>query len=363
MLEKGLELIKYIDTFGYDAYIVGGFVRDHILGIESNDVDICTNATPKDIRDIFNEACLPNDDYGSVRVIYKGVRFEITTFRKEYTYVNNRRPSEVKYINNLEEDLKRRDFTINTICMDKDGKIIDLFNGVNDINKRKIKTVSNAYDKFTEDSLRILRAVRFATKLGFKLSDEVIIAIKETKHLLKDLSYTRKKEELEKIFTSPNVRDGVSLITKLGLENELEIQKIKRVPLFDDVLGVWAYLNVQDIYPFTNNEKDQINDIRACFKLINTDPFPLYTYGLYPNLVAGHMKGISRKEITKNYDELPIHSRKDIAIHNMDIAKLLNKQPGPYLKEIVIDLESKIVNSELNNDNNVIVDYILKNYN
>ena len=104
MLKTALKLIKKIEENGYQAYIVGGFVRDKILGISSNDIDICTSARPSDIRNIFPTSCLPNEDYGSVTVIIKNIRFEITTFRKEITYINNRKPVEFEYIDNLLED-------------------------------------------------------------------------------------------------------------------------------------------------------------------------------------------------------------------------------------------------------------------
>ena len=126
MQEAALKFIKEINSHGYESYIVGGFVRDYLLGIESHDIDIATNATPKEIKEIFEDSCLPAEDYGSVTVISKGIRFEITTFRKDISYINNRRPAEVKYIDNLKDDLLRRDFTINAICMDESGQIIDL---------------------------------------------------------------------------------------------------------------------------------------------------------------------------------------------------------------------------------------------
>ena len=129
MLNTALKLIKTIEEHGYIAYIVGGFVRDQLLGITSNDIDICTSARPSDIRNIFPNSCLPNEAYGSITVVIKNIRFEITTFRKEIRYLNNRKPIEFEYIDDLMEDLKRRDFRINTICMDKDGKVIDLLNG------------------------------------------------------------------------------------------------------------------------------------------------------------------------------------------------------------------------------------------
>ena len=188
MLNTSLKVLKKIEEHGFKAYIVGGFVRDYLLGRESLDVDIATDATPMDIKQIFNDIFIPKVEYGSVTVFVHNTRFEITTFRRELTYINNRKPVEFEYINDLLEDLKRRDFTINTICMNSAGEIIDLLNGKEDLDQKEIKTVGNSHDKFEEDSLRILRAIRFATILDFKLSKEVKEAIKYTKKYLRNLS-------------------------------------------------------------------------------------------------------------------------------------------------------------------------------
>lgn len=228
MLDIALKLLDEITSYGFQAYIVGGFVRDYILGIESNDIDINTNATPKEIKNIF-DSCLPNEDYGSVTVIKKGVRFEITTFRKEMSYLDNRRPSQIEYIDDLYQDLLRRDFTINTLCMNKDGEIIDFLGGRSEIDSRVVKTVGNAKTRFEEDSLRILRAVRFATILDFKLDKETRDAIIDTRELLKNLSYYRKKEELDKIFGSSNADKGISLLLDLGLDKYLELDNLDKV--------------------------------------------------------------------------------------------------------------------------------------
>ena len=174
MLDKSLKILNIIEDKGYQAYIVGGFVRDYILGVSSSDVDICTNATPKEIKDIFGDSYIPNEEYGSITVIYENIRFEITTFRREYDYLDNRRPSRIEYTDSIIEDLQRRDFTINTLCMNKHGEVVDLLNNRADIDNRIIKTVGDSYTRFSEDALRILRAVRFATVLGFKLDTEGI---------------------------------------------------------------------------------------------------------------------------------------------------------------------------------------------
>ena len=229
MYRTALDLLKEINSHGYTAYIVGGYPRDLYLNRESLDIDICTNATPKDLRNIFGDIMLPKENYGSVTVIKNKIRFEITTFRRDIKYENNRTPLEIEYINDLETDLKRRDFTINTICMDKDGKIIDLLDGRSDLKKCEINTVGDSVSKFSEDSLRILRAVRFATILDFRLSNDVKEAILKTKHLLRNLSYQRKKEELDKIFGSIHVKYGVKLLLELGLDEELELTDRKSV--------------------------------------------------------------------------------------------------------------------------------------
>ena len=178
MLDNALKLIKKFTEHNYKAYIVGGFVRDYLLGRESQDVDVCTNATPKEIKEVFPDSFLPTDDYGSVVVNQYGIRFEITTFRKEFNYENHRRPIEIEYIDDLYQDLLRRDFTINAICIDENGEVIDFLGGRDDLNRKLIRTVGDADERFEQDALRILRAIRFATILDFQLDGDVVEAIR-----------------------------------------------------------------------------------------------------------------------------------------------------------------------------------------
>lgn len=362
MFEMALKLLEKIEESGFRAYIVGGFVRDYILGIDSNDIDVCTNARPKDIRDIFKDACLPTEDYGSITVILKNIRFEITTFRKENFYLKHRKPESIEFIDNLEEDLKRRDFLMNTLCIDREGKVIDILNGKEDIKNRLIQTVGNSYQKFTEDALRILRAVRFATILQFHLSDEVKDAILKTKSLLKEISYQRKKEELDRIFTSVNVKEGVELLLELGLDYELELSNLDKVSNFDDLIGIWAQLEVSDAYPFTNNEQELIDNIRKALTMNNLNHRVLYTYGLYVNSIAANIKGVSKRDVTYQYNNLPIKCRSDIVLDGNEISTILGKEPGPYLKEILNDLENKILSLELENDRDKIEEYLMVYY-
>ena len=364
MLDSALKLLKEITSHSYKAYIVGGFVRDYLLGIESNDIDICTNATPKEIKEIFSDSCLPNEDYGSVIVEKRGIRFEITTFRKEIEYSDNRRPVEIKYIDDLYQDLLRRDFVINTLCMDENGKILDYLGGREDLNNKVIRTIGSASDKFSEDCLRILRAIRFATILGFELDDEVKNAIIETKYLLKNLSYNRKRDELDKIFTSPNYKNGIKLILELGVDKELEISNLSKVLESGSTssIGIWSIIDVNSNYPFTKNELDIINNIKIVLKNNSFDNMTLYKYGLYVNSVACEIKKFDIKKVTEDYDNLIIKSRDDIDIDSQTIMDILKKSPGKYLKEIYDDLEVLILNKEIENNREEICKYIKDNY-
>ncbi|MDD2435579.1 MAG: hypothetical protein PHO63_04935 [Bacilli bacterium] len=362
MYNTSIKVLKIIIDKGYKAYIVGGYPRDLYLNRKSADVDICTNASPKELKEIFKDIILPSNAYGSVTVVSNNIRFEITTFRKEIKYENNRLPVKIKYIDNLLDDLKRRDFTINTLCMDHDGNIIDLLNGRVDLDNKIIRVVGNARYKLKEDCLRILRAIRFATILDFDLDDNLKKAIKRYGYLLRRLSYFRKKEELDKIFSSPNVLKGIKLIKELELEKYLELSNLDDLVVTTSIIGIWAQLDVLDIYHFNSNERELIIKINELKDKNILDKYNLYQYGLYIASIVGEIKGINKKLITKEYNELAIYNQKDIDINGKEISSLLNKEPGQYLKEVFNDIELKIINNELKNKKSDIKQYLLNKY-
>lgn len=355
-------VLKIFNKYGYEAFIVGGYPRDKILGIKTNDIDICTNALPKEIMEIFDTDGVISDlSYGSVRVIYKGIKFDVTTYRKEIKYEDNRKPIKIKYIKDLKKDLLRRDFTINTICIDKDGKYIDLLGSIKDINNKVITTVGNPRYKLKEDALRILRAIRFAATLNFDIDNKTKIYIKKYGYLLKKLSSFRKREELDKIFLSKYRDKGISLLKELKLTGYLGLDNIDNIVLCDDIIGIWSQINTTSDYIFTKNEMDNINKIREMMKT-GINKYNVYKYGLYVSSVVGNIVGISYKDINDMYNKLPIYSRKDMVVSGNDIAKILNKNPDSYIKDIIIDIEMKIINCELVNDYDIIKKYILDNY-
>ena len=362
MLEHALKVIEEISSHGFKAYLVGGFVRDYILNIQSSDIDITTNATPQNIREMFQEECLPGEDYGSVTVVKRGIRYEITTFRKEIGYADHRKPVEIKYIDDLYQDLLRRDFTINAICMNQNGEIIDYLGGQRDIHNKKITSIGDASMKFEEDALRILRAIRFAAVLGFQLDEEVVHAIHKHKGLLKELSYYRKKSELDKMFGSSHVEDAIDLLLKFGLDKELELSNLEKVHHTNSLIGVWSILNVTEKYPFTNNEKELIQSINEVLPLNNLDPMALYKYGLYVNSVAAEIKEVDIKDVTESYNNLVIKSRSDLEITSDEIMELLDREPGSYLTEVYQDIEKEVLYRRLENDKDSLSRYIVEHY-
>ena len=366
MKEIALEFLKIINSKGYKAYIVGGFVRDYLMQIESHDIDINTNATPKEIKKIFSNIKFSKNineenSYGAVSVIYKNILFEVTTFREEEAYLDNRHPSSIRYINDLETDLQRRDFTINAICMDQDGKIIDPLNGQIDLSNRIIKTIINPSKSFKDDALRILRSIRFATNLNFSLDSNLKLAIKETKKYLKNISYDRKKRELDKIFASIHAKEGINLLKELDLLEFLDLENINRVKDYSDLIGIWSMINSR-VYPFTKNEKELIKNINFVYELDNLNPLVLYKYGLYVNTIAGINKGLSKPEINKAYQELPIKVRSDINITAKEICEIFNKEPSSFLNDVFKQLEIEILTGNLQNVNSILKEYILNHF-
>ena len=363
MKEVVYDILRKIEEHNFKAYLVGGYVRDYLRKQENSDIDICTNATPKDLLDIFKDYKVTLLDYGNIILNIDNLKFEITTFRKELSYKNNRKVVSIEYVNTYEEDIVRRDFTINTICMDKDGNIIDLLNGKKDLNKKIIRSVGDPYFKMKEDSLRMLRAVRFACTLNFKLDNELKNAIVKNKELLRKLSYERKKEELNKIFTSDNKKYGIRLLKELNLEDVLELHDISNVLLTKDTIGIWATIVKKNTYPFTRLEKELMRGVNELLNENIKDPMIMYKYGPYILSIVCDLKKLNKKKYLKMYDSLQIKERCEIKITSEEICELLNRKPGPFLKKIFDKLEKDLLENKVRNNNNEIKKYLFRIYN
>lgn len=357
--DKIIELLNIFYDNGYEAYVVGGYVRDLIMGKESFDIDVCTNATPREMKEIFNEINLPFENYGSVHLSYKNINFEITTYRMDLEYEDKRKPSKIIYTDKLIIDLRRRDFTINTLCMDKDENIIDLLDVSEDIDKKIIKSVGNADKKLKQDSLRILRAIRFATQLDFEIDIELQNAIINNKEAVKDLSFYRKKEELNKIFSSTNALKGIHLLKTFGIDKYLDINLDGEIVKTNDPIGIWAQVNPVNGYPFTNNEKEYLEAISDVLKDKMITDMELYKYGNYVCYIACQILKIDPTHIYDRYDNLPIKSKDDIDVSAREIINILKLDDKSMVKEIINDLEFKIINGSLKNEKRKLYKYLI----
>ncbi len=205
---------------GFKAYLVGGAVRDTLLGKEAHDLDVTTNARPEEVSKIFHKVIPTGIAHGTVTVHFMKKEIEVTTFRTESDYSDGRHPDKVEYTGNIEEDLSRRDFTINAIAADlKDGKLVDPFNGKSDIKKRIIRTVGLPEDRFSEDGLRPIRALRFSAQLNFKIEENTLNAISKPEILKKTqaVSVERFRDELMKLMKAEKPSVSLKLMEESGI--------------------------------------------------------------------------------------------------------------------------------------------------
>lgn len=356
---KILNVLAKLNDDKHSSYVVGGYIRDYLLGNETFDVDIATNYLPKDVKSILGLETSTEDKYGSIHFKDSVYNYDITTFRIEAEY-EDRKPTKFRYTTSLKEDVNRRDFTINALYCDMDGNIIDLVKGMDDINDHVIRAIGDISTKMAEDPLRMLRAIRFATILNFDIEPRLASFIKQNKVLISSLSYSRRKEELDEIFK--NAERGIQLLKEFNILDELEISIPDDIVYCSNPLGIWAQIEFNEGYSFSSNELSIINSVKKILEYGIIDNVVLYQYGLYPSIIAGDILGMFRSYVSEIYTTLPIYSVKDIEISGDEIIEVLGIEPGEKIKNILNDLELRILNKELTNDNNDIKKYILANW-
>ncbi|CRZ35630.1 tRNA nucleotidyltransferase (CCA-adding enzyme) [Herbinix hemicellulosilytica] len=237
--EKVHYIINTLNEHGYEAYAVGGCVRDMILGKDPEDWDITTSAKPQEIKKLFRRTVDTGIMHGTVTVLLDKDHYEVTTYRIDGKYEDYRHPKEVSFTSKLEEDLKRRDFAINAMAYNPHSGIVDLFGGMEDLKNAVIRCVGNASERFEEDALRILRAVRFSAQLGFQIEENTKKAIREKAGLLRNISAERIRMELTKLLVSDNP-DRLRLLYELGISKVI-------MPEFDRMMET-PQKNIHHIY-------------------------------------------------------------------------------------------------------------------
>lgn len=289
--KKAQKVISMLENKGYNAYIVGGCLRDILLGRKSQDIDITTDALPKEIIDVFKDSYKVIETgvkYGTVTVIIEASPIEITTFRSEQDYIDGRRPEKVSFEKDIKADLSRRDFTVNAMAYnDKDG-LIDLFDAKRDLEDKIIRCVGNPRQRFKEDKLRMLRAVRFATTLDFKIEDETFKAIKEYSQYLNEISIERINVELSKMLLVQKPSKAMLLLKKTGLLKNI-------LPVIDDMYGFSQQnpYHEKDLFFHTMDVLDSVrDDLVLRLAALFHDSGKLYTKTVDENNI-GHFYGHS----------------------------------------------------------------------
>ncbi len=243
------KIIKKLNSAGFEGYAVGGCIRDLLLGKEPKDWDITTSAKPEEIQKLFPEHVYENT-FGTVAIKTNSEKpelqlIEVTPYRIEGKYTDKRHPDSVKFADKLEDDLSRRDFTVNAMAMDINGKIIDLFNGQKDLKSKAIRTVGEPEIRFEEDALRLLRAVRFATILGFKIEKKTLETVHKNSDWLIAISKERIRDEFIKIINSDNAYGGILLLHETGLLKHIVPELLEGIGVGQNlhhIYTVWEHL-------------------------------------------------------------------------------------------------------------------------
>ncbi|UUI38075.1 CCA tRNA nucleotidyltransferase [Oceanobacillus oncorhynchi] len=383
IFHKAANIISIIEEHHYEAYFVGGCVRDYIIGRPIHDVDIASSAFPSEIQAIFPKVIPVGIEHGTVIVRYEQESFEVTTYRTEGTYTDHRRPDEVHFVRDIKEDLKRRDFTMNAIAMDANGKVLDPFGGREDIAGRRIQTVGDAADRFKEDALRIIRALRFSSQLGFSIEVNTKEAMKSCRALIDKVAVERLTVELEKLCAGAYFSKAVEYIFELELYHHLPIFKdtpllLKEIEPVASLAPVFAFveLNSESItaadctkaYKCSNQLKQQANtlvDAYHRYKENGIDAWFVYQlprkqWDFFIYLVKQTDKKIIDIEVFYSIrKKLPILSKKELCVNGYDLMKWFPERPkGKWIKQQLDAIEYQIVTSKLANEKSKIKDWI-----
>ncbi|EFR87269.1 CCA-adding enzyme [Listeria marthii FSL S4-120] len=378
---KALPVLQKLTTAGFEAYFVGGSVRDYLLNRTISDVDIATSAFPEEVKEIFQSTYDTGIAHGTVTVRENKECYEVTTFRTEGTYEDFRRPSEVTFIRSLKEDLLRRDFTMNAIAMDEHFDLHDPFAGQLAIQHKEIKAVGKASERFHEDALRMMRAVRFLSQLDFELDKETENALGSQIALLEHTSVERITVEWIKMIKGPAVKRAMDLLLKVEMETYLPGLQGEKAALTEFASWDWAKRISEEVIWLGLVVAVKPSNVTAFLKawklpnktiqLVNKayqDAFdrkeiwqteelyhagqPVFSLVNELNVLRGQED--KQQVLNQAYSALPIHSKKDLAITGADLLKWSGENAGPWVKETLDKLECAILSSEINNEKNQI---------
>lgn len=377
--QGAMPILRKLQSKNYEAYYVGGSVRDILLNKPIHDVDIATSAFPAEVKELFHRTIDVGIDHGTVMVITKEATYEVTTFRTESTYQDYRRPDHVEFVRSLKEDLKRRDFTINALAVGIDGTVIDLFDGLADLRNKVLRAVGDPYERFHEDALRMMRALRFVSQLGFTLEPDTFEAIQEYHSLLAKISVERINVEFVKLMMGSSREAGLHSLVESecyiycpGLreygEALLNFAEL-RGPAIPTERQAWTLLMMMldlssaDIRHFMKEWKCSNQLIREVTQMVPAlqlrlkqgwDSWTLYQLGRELALSVEYLLYYFEQEpnlekVRLLYQFLPIYSLKDLAVKGNEVMEHFDYPRGPWISTTLNALERAVVAGELAN--------------
>ncbi|UDM31593.1 CCA tRNA nucleotidyltransferase [Lentilactobacillus laojiaonis] len=381
---EALPILKQIKQNNFEAYFVGGSVRDTILKLPIHDVDIATSAYPQEIKTIFNKTVDTGIEHGTVMILDHGNGYEVTTFRTESGYQDYRRPDQVKFVRSLIEDLQRRDFTINALAMDETGTVVDKFNGLNDLDNHLIRAVGDANERFNEDALRMMRAVRFASQLDFEISLETKDGIYHNAYLLEKIAIERIHVEFVKMMLGQAAAKGLKLIidtkmidylpglsdhsSQLELLSKLNIQLKNEVQVWGLIFKVlnFNYSEINHILKKWKTSNQIIDDVKLTVEILNqiienqVNNAGLFNVGKTNLINAIEIAKVMElnfdaDELIHQYDQLPIKTKKELQITGKDLMEQDIVKPGPKLGKILMELENLVIDEKLENNREALI--------
>lgn len=389
---EALPVMQQLVDAGYEAYFVGGSVRDMLLHKPISDIDIATSATPQEVKEIFPHTVDVGIEHGTVMVIYHKEGYEVTTFRTEEGYEDFRHPDKVTFVRSLEEDLKRRDFTINALAIGIDDQLMDFFDGIGDLERQCIRCVGDAKERFNEDALRMFRAVRFVGQLGFQVEEETKNAISLLKMNLSKVAVERMKVEFEKMIQSSYRNEAMQLFVETGLyqacplfDGKGEILlKLAEFPIKEmSVLQAWILfvdelkLSDKEVTPLLKSWKssnEQIRDVLVGYKTYRARKEEDWNFFLaydcpyevaceVEQLLIVQDKSSSMEGLEATYQSLPIRSMNDIQLNGHDIIRILKlDKKGPIIGQVLKTVEKMILEQSIENNAEILEAYVLTHF-
>ncbi|WP_079694288.1 MULTISPECIES: CCA tRNA nucleotidyltransferase [unclassified Paenibacillus] len=390
MARQSEQVLRTLNETGYEAYWVGGCVRDELLERSVDDMDVTTSASPEQVMELFAD-CIPTGlQHGTVTVRSGGFYFEVTTFRTESEYKDNRRPTAVQFVQDVKEDLQRRDFTMNALAMDRDGNIVDPFGGQSDIQDGRVRCVGSAAERFGEDALRMLRCVRFASVFDFKIAYNTWKGLVRQKDLLQHIAMERVRTEMVKMMAGPHPLRGLELLFRSqALEHvkaPISMERFNKALMSnmeqlnqENVLLRWSMVLIAGHYTrdeadallrkwtFSNDDRSRINGVLQVEQLIQTvvqeqkDEETLRSEWIVTVLSGGRQAtedwliiqqllptGWRDQEVLHEEQivliqsrgaawsqSMKVHELKDLHITGENVLQLLGRKGGPWLGQLM----------------------------